>query len=1036
MSSSSSSSSASPSVTLKRKAGDNLPEQPRKRINRGIGQSILGGEPDSDEDAGVAPSRRPRASASQAKGRLQKAGGRTRQRVKEVASKAVTTVKKSVKKMIPEGDKANTQGPTNIPVKAAPRIIARVPIVPQQEQAAPPRPGWFEQYLPKPVKSSKVQPPTEVPAAVKPTTPEPVLTKPAPSEKPEPILAVQIQRDATGELSIEEVWAKSRGWTDVDWAAERKEAEKLSKNAVADDGARADSPSQKRKADEDINPLPPKKRASVEPEVKAGGSEVPSGAGTDAAVKPQKSIKAAKATKAGQVPAERPRKVRTGGSKVVYESKDEVPSNPPRHQIFVASDGPVKSERANEEKDDENKAGNQARLDKHAETQKASHSPAMGNGKAGMPAGPCEEAPKKTSLSLFESIQRPGQKPLAPKDVNIRIEKTPLGPPPQTARSSIKKKLAVSKASRRPGYGEELRVPKRLSTISAAPLSTRSTTPPSAPSTVSATASSTSPLVASSTTPPAATAASPEDAPLADASGAASTALSRAPSNASATASVKAPSAAPSTAPSCAPPKTPSTDATESSAGSSPKRKAEEQTGERAAKKPATDRAKVQAGEARGAPNAGVKSSGGFSPKRKAEVPADEPSAKKRAGSKPETKSLVVKLKVDASKLSAKKRAGSKPETKSLVVKLKVDASKLRGVLDKAATTITGAERNMTSMKDDEEQSNVAARITTGKGIDGNTGKAPTVAADDRDRALPETKTGLVNFGATCFANSIFQVFQAAEEFRDHLRSKQEEGKHRKKKSLTASLGSLFEKMGTAVRNRATESAQEFLKIFGGRHHGYDGTATQQEAFDFAMLLMRELEAEEAASSESTAEATSLVKRLFGVEKVTQEPFATNELSDYHCEECKAEGFSSRTQRIRSRGKYMLVNLPRGYWTAAGFSKIQTPISIPREVDLTQYMTMAPEELEAAEAGSNIQLKYDVVAYVVHDGLQLNHGHYRSYRKAADDAWYEFNDADVTRMEGDGHLDETEALQGHPLDTQETLKGIEEAHGRKWLERP
>lgn len=76
--------------------------------------------------------------------------------------------------------------------------------------------------------------------------------------------------------------------------------------------------------------------------------------------------------------------------------------------------------------------------------------------------------------------------------------------------------------------------------------------------------------------------------------------------------------------------------------------------------------------------------------------------------------------------------------------------------------------------------------------------------------------------------------------------------------------------MGTAVRSRAAESAQDFLKIFGRLHRGYDGTAIQQEAYEFAMLLIRELEAEEAASGASTGEATSLVQRLLGVERVTQ----------------------------------------------------------------------------------------------------------------------------------------------------------------------
>lgn len=78
-----------------------------------------------------------------------------------------------------------------------------------------------------------------------------------------------------------------------------------------------------------------------------------------------------------------------------------------------------------------------------------------------------------------------------------------------------------------------------------------------------------------------------------------------------------------------------------------------------------------------------------------------------------------------------------------------------------------------------------------------------------------------------------------------------------------------------------------------------------------------------------------------------------------------------RTHRIRKCGKYMLVNLARGAYTAAGLSKITTTIPIPREVDLDKYMAKdatATCEPGAAQAGDITQCKYEVVAYVVHAG--------------------------------------------------------------------
>ncbi|KAL8753361.1 MAG: hypothetical protein Q9184_005449 [Pyrenodesmia sp. 2 TL-2023] len=869
---SSSLSSAPVSAPLKRKAGDDLPERAPKQINRRIGRSILGGEPDSDEDAGVAPSRRPRASASQAKGRFQKAGGKTPQCVKEIASKAVMAVKKSVKNEVSESDKANTRGPTNVPTKAAPRIIARVPIVPQQEQVAPLRP-WFEQYLPKPVKSSKVQPPAKVPAAVKDTT---------------PILAVQVQKDATGELSFEEVWAKSWGWTDIDWAAKRKETKKLIQNAAAGEGALVASPNNKRKAEEDINPLLPKKRASVEPEAEVGESRAPSGASKDAAVKLQKKVKAQKPTKAPV--AEEPRKVRTGGSKVVYESKDEVPSTPPRHQVFVASDGPIKPERASEVKNDESRARKQARLDKHAGAQN-NDGLSKANSKAGTPARLQQEPPKKTSLSLFQSIQRQGQKPLAPKDLNVRIEKISLGPPLQTARSSINKKPAVSKASRRPGDGEELQGPHLLSETLAGSSTVRSTPPPPVSSTVPAAASSTTPLVASSTTPPTAPAANPRDAPVTDASGAPSTARSRAPSNASVAASTKAPSTAPSSAPSIAPSTTLSTTPSTAPSGAPEK-----------------------------APSIGATGfPAGSSPKRRAQEPVDEPAAKKRRDNR-----------VSAS--------GKGEET-------------------------------------------IANEVTAPPKLENSNAHLHSV---------PEIREYFVSKLRRCTDAAKEGIAEGKRRGKDLL--VQIEG------SVSLSLGQQFLEMEEAVAKKGKASARKFLSLFSRRSpelRKFNGNS-QQDTCEFFHMLVGEIEEEETASEESAA-VVSLIKGLFGVEKVTQlkclcgqtwereqprqttlqvelpthgrttladcvsQTFDTQPPLGYQCEECKERNTTSMKERIRSCSDYMLLNLDRA--GTNGFSRTATEVAIPEYVHLDQYMhgyQVAPNN------ESNPEVRYEVVAFAEH----------------------------------------------------------------------
>lgn len=89
-------------------------------------------------------------------------------------------------------------------------------------------------------------------------------------------------------------------------------------------------------------------------------------------------------------------------------------------------------------------------------------------------------------------------------------------------------------------------------------------------------------------------------------------------------------------------------------------------------------------------------------------------------------------------------------------------------------------------------------------------------------------------------------------------------------RSISLSLGRLFEKMGAAVGKGAKVSAREFLRLFGNRHRGYDGYRSQQDTFEFWQKLLGELEAEETASGDTTTSIIALMKKLFAIKKLNR----------------------------------------------------------------------------------------------------------------------------------------------------------------------
>lgn len=246
-------------------------------------------------------------------------------------------------------------------------------------------------------------------------------------------------------------------------------------------------------------------------------------------------------------------------------------------------------------------------------------------------------------------------------------------------------------------------------------------------------------------------------------------------------------------------------------------------------------------------PTVGKTTSAG-SPKRKAEERTEEqPPAKKPATAKAKDPSWLFGGKVKPT-TTHKEFFQVKPET-----------------------TKTEASHSGKARKTNVEPvAEVAQPDTSKAGNNINDGSKEVSAAEKQTSSDGVKPPGLRNLGNACFASSILQGLYQVKEFREHFLSRSRHCRDRPgDKSISHSLGQLFQKMSTAVREVAGDSVHGFLKTFGERHRQYDGSK-QQDAYDFLEKMFTELNAEEASSNGPVVPKVPLVRELFAGRMATK----------------------------------------------------------------------------------------------------------------------------------------------------------------------
>lgn len=111
---------------------------------------------------------------------------------------------------------------------------------------------------------------------------------------------------------------------------------------------------------------------------------------------------------------------------------------------------------------------------------------------------------------------------------------------------------------------------------------------------------------------------------------------------------------------------------------------------------------------------------------------------------------------------------------------------------------------------------------------------------------------------------------------------------------------------------------------------------------------------------------------------------------DYTCRECGVPTSASKRLRIRKLPAILCIQVKRFGARIAGGSYIEEKhegkIDFPLAIDMAPYTSAA-----AAAPPSREKLEYDLESVIVHQGQQIQNGHYLAFCRQQD-RWYKFDD--------------------------------------------
>ncbi|OCT65807.1 hypothetical protein XELAEV_18042056mg [Xenopus laevis] len=280
---------------------------------------------------------------------------------------------------------------------------------------------------------------------------------------------------------------------------------------------------------------------------------------------------------------------------------------------------------------------------------------------------------------------------------------------------------------------------------------------------------------------------------------------------------------------------------------------------------------------------------------------------------------------------------------------------------------------------------------------------------------------GLVNFGNTCYCNSVLQALYFCRPFREKVLAYKVQP--RKKESLLTCLADLFNSIATQKKKVGVIPPKKFISRLRKENELFDNYM-QQDAHEFlnyllntiADLLLEErkqekqngklqngtLEAPEPEKSDLTwvsSKDEDFLDLSVDVEQNTSITHCLRGFSNtetlcseykYYCEQCRSKQEAQKRMRVKKLPMILALHLKRFKYMDQlhRYTKLSYRVVFPLELRL----------FNTSGDATNPDRMYDLVAVVVHCGSGPNRGHYITIVKSHG-FWLLFDDDIVEKID-------------------------------------
>uniref|UniRef100_A0A6G1SLI8 ubiquitinyl hydrolase 1 n=1 Tax=Aceria tosichella TaxID=561515 RepID=A0A6G1SLI8_9ACAR len=305
---------------------------------------------------------------------------------------------------------------------------------------------------------------------------------------------------------------------------------------------------------------------------------------------------------------------------------------------------------------------------------------------------------------------------------------------------------------------------------------------------------------------------------------------------------------------------------------------------------------------------------------------------------------------------------------------------------------------------------------------------------------------GLVNFGNTCYCNSVLQALYFCMPFRNKILESKAKSKRNSKETLLTCLADLFYTIANQKKRTGSYAPKKFINRLRKENEIFDNYM-QQDAHEFLNYLLNTI-ADLLRSDTSDKQAITWVQEIFqgtltnetrclncesisskdedfidlsvDVEQNTSlthclRVFSKTETLDsehkYYCEKCCSKQEAQKRMRIKKPPKILALHLKRFKYMEAQnrHTKLTSRVVFPLELRL--FNDNSTEECE--------DRLYDLFAVVIHCGFGPNRGHYISIVKSYG-FWLLFDDDFVEKLDTANLLEDFFGLTNDSQKTSES----------------